>query len=478
MPSLTLTRIEELVAWGESEFLEFKQSAGQRGEAARTVCGMLNRPQPNGRYVLFGVTPDGKPVGQQMSDRTIEDVSAELQEISPKVSPQIDRVPVAEGREVIAVAVPAADRPPYSYKHRPYRRVGNTTTVMPEDEYRRILLERAHREGERWENRPAEDWTLDELDVNRIRRVVDMAQRRGRLDTPGDDPAELLRGLGLYTGGVLRQSAVVLFGKAEQVAARMSQCLLRVARFRGTERREFLDNRQFRGNAFDLLEQAERFLRETIPIAGRIVPGNMARVDEPRYPPSATREALINALCHRDYSVASGSIGVAVYDDRMEVTSTGPLHFGLTPEKLLEAHDPAPWNPNIANTFYRSGFSESWGRGTLEMAQLAVDAGLPRPQILDKNECVTVRFWSDHHAAQRNGTDSRKQAVLSLLERAGDSGLSKREIRDRLVPPASERQVRRALEELQDEELARSTKRGPAARWRITPRTAIPITDS
>ena len=471
MPSLTLARIEELAARGESEFLEFKQSTGQRGEAAKTVCGMLNRPQPNGRYVLFGVSPDGRPVGQQMGDRTIEDVSAELQEISPKVSPRIDRVPVTEGREVIAVAVPAADRPPYTYRRQPYRRVGNTTSVMPEDEYQRILLERAHREGVRWENRPAEGWSLDELDAGRIHYVIDLAKQRRKLNVPNSrNPADLLQGLGLYSEGVLRKSAVVLFAKAEPMEARMPQCLLRAARFRGTDRTEFLDNRQFHGNAFDLLEHAERFLSETTPVAGKIVPSNMARVDKPLYPPDATREALVNALCHRDYSIAGGSIHVAVYDDRLEVTSTGPLPFGLTPRVLLESEGPVskPWNPDIAGAFARCGFSERWGRGAAQMAKLAVDTGLPRPQILDENECVTVRFWNDHHAAQRHGTDSRKQMILSLLKRASDNGLSKREIHDRLVPPASERQVRRALEELQEEKLARSTKSGPAARWKLT----------
>ena len=471
MPSLTLTRIEELAAQGESEFLELKETTRQRDKAAQTICGMLNRPQPNGRYVLFGVTPDGKINGQQVSDRTIEEVAAEIREIRPPISPQIDRVPVAADREVIAVAVPAADRPPYLYKHRPYRRVGNTTTVMPGNEYERILLERRHREGDRWETQSAEDWSLDELDAERIHYVINLAKQRRKLNVPDSlDPADLLQGLGLYSEGVLRKSAVVLFGKAKLMAARMPQCLLRAARFRGTDREEFLDNRQFQGNAFDLLEHAERFLNETIPVAGKIVPGNMARVDKPLYPPNATREALVNALCHRDYSIAGGSIHVAVYDDRLEVTSTGPLPFGLTPRVLLESEGPVskPWNPNIAGTFERCGFSERWGRGAAQMAKLAVDTGLPRPQILDENECVTVRFWNDHHAAQRNGTDNRKRAILSLLERAGDNGLSRREIYDRLVPLASERQVRRALEELQKERLARITKSGPAARWKLT----------
>ena len=76
-----------------------------------------------------------------------------------------------------------------------------------------------------------------------------------------------------------------------------------------------MDNRQFNGNAFTLLANAERFLRDTLPIAGRFEQDRFERIDEPLYPPLATREALANALCHRDYSIGGGSVGIAVYDD-------------------------------------------------------------------------------------------------------------------------------------------------------------------
>ena len=116
------------------------------------------------------------------------------------------------------------------------------------------------------------------------------------------------------------------------------------------------------------------------------------RIDEPLYPPLATREALANALCHRDYSIGGGSVGIAVYDDRLEVTSSGSLHFGLTPEKLFVPHESRPWNPLIARTFYRRGIIEEWGSGTLKMAELTSSAGLPVPEIEDEGGAVTVRF--------------------------------------------------------------------------------------
>ena len=169
---------------------------------------------------------------------------------------------------------------------------------MDADEYHRILFERMHSER-RWENQPATGWSVDDLDAAEIRRTVDEAIRRGRLKDPGTrDSEDLLRGFGLYRDGILWCAAVVLFGSAERIEFDMPQCLLRVARFRGTDRSEFLDNRQFRGNAFTLLRSAERFLRDTLPIAGRIEADRFERIDEPLYPPLATREALANALCH------------------------------------------------------------------------------------------------------------------------------------------------------------------------------------
>ena len=319
---MTLDEITALVATGESETLEFKSTTGTRREAAKTVCAMLNQ---RGGYVLFGVTPHGGIVGQQVGGRTLEEVSAEIQRIEPPIFPTVERVRVAAGREVIAVGVNQGAAKPYVYQGSAYRRVGSTTLAMSADEYQRMLFERMHAE-QRWENQAAAGWSVEDLDANEIRRTVEEAIRRDRLEDPGTrEPAALLRGLGLLRDGVLWRAAVVLFGKDKRVEFELPQCTLRVARFRGLDRTEFLDNRQFYGNAFTLLRSAERFLRDTLPIAGRIEPDRFERIDEPLYPPLAVRESLANALCHRDYA-GSGSVGVGVYDDRLEVTSPGPLH--------------------------------------------------------------------------------------------------------------------------------------------------------
>ena len=193
--------------------------------------------------------------------------------------------------------------------------------------------------------------------------------------------------------------------------------------FAGISRTEFLDNRQHVGNAFDLFQWGQRFLLENLPIAGRIEPNLFARVDTPLYPPEALREALVNAICHRDYATGGGSIGIGMYDDRLEVTSTGVLHFGLTPEMLFEPHESRPWNPLIARVFYRRGIIESWGRGTIKMAELAEQAGLPRPEIEEIAGAVTVRFRPSRYVPPRRvGARSHRETAVHPPAAGGGSG--------------------------------------------------------
>ena len=462
---MTPEQIAMLIASGESEVLECKATTGTRREATATVCAMLNQ---RGGHVLFGVTADGRIVGQQVSERTIEEVNAEFRRIDPPAFPEIERVRLGRHLEVIVIRVSPGPAAPYRYRGSAYWRVGNTTQTMSADEHNRILFERVHSE-QRWENQPANGWSIDDLDVAEIRNTVAEAVRVGRLNEPGTrEPEDLLRGLGLIRDGVLLRAAAALFGSTERLEYDMPQCLLRVARFRGLDRSEFLDNRQFIGNAFTLLANAERFLRDTLPIASRFESGRMARIDEPLYPPLAMREVLANALCHRDYALGGGSIGVAVYDDRLEVTSTGPLHFGLTPDALFASHDSRPWNPLIARTFYRRGIIEEWGRGTIKMAELAAAAGLPHPEIEEVGDGVTVRFRRAREVPVREtevDLTDQQSAILRLL-RNSDRALALREIRSLVGEQTNERRLREDLAILKSKRLAKSTGRGRAARWK------------
>jgi ATP-dependent DNA helicase RecG len=383
-------QIAALAAAGESETIEFKKSTAEKDRACRTLCGFANG---NGGRLLFGVTPSGRVLGQVVGDRTLEELAREFQGFEPPLFPAVDRVAIGAGREVLALTVARGARAPVAFRGVAYERVLNTTRTMPRNTYQRLLLEEMHATV-RWENRPAADWDVSRLDHREMVLTLEESIRRGRMDDPGTrEPLEILRGLGLLVDDErLSRAAVVLFCKDDVQWPDFPQLLLKVARFKGIQRDEFLDNRQFHGNAFALMRRAERFLIDSLPVAGRIVPGRMEREDTPLLPVEALREALANAFVHRDYAIGGGSVGVALFDDRLEVISIGDLHFGLTPEALFRAHESKPWNPMIARTFYRRGIIETWGRGTLTIARLMREAGHEPPTVSVREGAVVVTF--------------------------------------------------------------------------------------
>ncbi len=461
---MQLEDVRQLVVAGESETAEFKTTTGQRSQGAKTLCGMLNG---RGGSVLFGVTPSGELVGQQVTDGTLADISAEVTRIDPRPFVEIDRIEVVEGRSVIVVRAGRGQNRPYRYRGQVYLRVGPTTVEATAEQQNRLLLEQ-HHGSERWENQTARGWSVADLDVHEVVTTLEESIRRGRAEDPGTrDPAEILRGFGLMREGELIRGAVILFGRSDRLLPDFPQALLRVGRFRGVDRSEFEDNRRFHGHMFELIRHAERFLLENVPVASRIVSGRLDRQDEPLYPPAALREALANAFCHRDYAIGGGSVGIGVYDDRLEITSSGPLHFGLRPEDLYVTHESMPWNPLIANILFRRGFIETWGRGTIKIVELSELAGLPRPEIETMAGAVSVRFRpARYEAPKRVGHDlsERRRAILQVLADARPRRLG--EIREALSEPVAPATLRDDLRFLRGLGLVSGEGHGMGASWK------------
>ena len=307
--------LEKLVSGGESSTVEFKKSTAQLRRAAETLCGMLNG---NGGKILIGVTPSGRIVGQQISDKTLREVADVISKFEPPAAITQTRIDIGDGKEVLMLeAVPNPESRPYAFDGRPFQRVGSTTSVLPQETYQQLLTERAHSRA-RWENRPAREYEISELDHEEILRTVRLGIAAGRLpESTGSDVPDILERLELFKKGSLNNAAVVLFGT--RFMPDYPQCQLRMARFRGVDKSQFVDQRQLEGHAFTLLDEAMLFLRRHLPVAGRVVPGLFEREDEPLFPLEALREALVNAFCHRDYTIVGGAVSLAIYDDRLEI---------------------------------------------------------------------------------------------------------------------------------------------------------------
>ncbi len=461
---MNLEELRGIAAEGESETTEFKKTTGELTAGMRTVCALLNR---RGGFVLFGVGDDGRLSGQVINAGTRKEVAEYLRRIEPPAFPDMEEVPLDVDKRVLALRVTGGGGP-YTYDGRSYVRSGSTTSVMPQLEYQRLLVEKLHGVA-RWENRPAEGMELEHLDAQGIVRATEEAIRRGRLDDPGTrDIATLLMGFNLMDEDGLLNAALVLFGKPDRLAARFPQCSLRMARFRGRDTLGVMDdNRQEVGNAFDLLIRGQRFLRDHLPVAGRVLPNIFERVDDPLYPPVALREALANAICHRDYAEAGGAVNVAVFDDRLEISSTGLLPFGITPASLLRVHRSRPRNPLIAEVFFRSGIIERFGRGTLLMVNQTTEAGLTAPEWSEQTSEVVVTFRPTEYLPPTrvaHDLSDLQRSVLSLLDARGPSAIGR--LTDSL-PQVPKRTLQDNLFMLRHYGLVELEGRGRGAHWKL-----------
>lgn len=461
---MNLEQLQQLVAEGESARLEFKKSTGELRRGMETLCGFLN---VHGGTVLFGVTPAGKIQGQDVSDPTLREIAEEIKRIDPPITGDLERVELENGRTVLALSVDAGPMAPYIYSGRPFRRVASTTSLMPQAEYRRRLLQRDHAR-DRWENQPAIGYRVEDLDPKEIQQTVTESIAVGRLLGPWTDVADTLSKFHLLVEDVPTQAAVIAF--AREPLPDYPQCALRLARFRGVTKDEFLDQNQMTGHAFLLLREAMLFLRRHLPVAGRFEEGVLERIDEPLFPVLALREAVVNALIHRDYAIYGGAVHVAIYDDRVEVISAGTLPFDQTPADLTRDHESRPRNPHLADVFYRRGLIERWGRGTQKIVALCVDVGHPAPQFEERAGSVVVRFLVKGYVPpHRVGHDltERQRRILFLLS----DGLPKRsgEIRIQFAPPLAKTTLGEELDLLRTLGLVLRTGHGAGARWMLKP---------
>ncbi|MFO7687994.1 MAG: ATP-binding protein [Desulfobacterales bacterium] len=461
---MDIKELKALVSGGESEILEFKKSTGQLRRAAETLCGMLNG---TGGRVLIGVAPEGRILGQTISDKTLREVAEMLRKFEPPAAISQARVNIADGKQVLVLeAIPNPESRSYALKGRPYQRQGTTTSIMPQETYQRLLSERTHSRT-RWENQYVEEYEIPDLDKNEILKTVRLGIDAGRLpESTGTNVSDILHRMGLLKEDRPNNAAVVLFG--ERFMPDFPQCQLRMARFRGLNKSEFFDQRQIDGHAFLLIEEAMLFLRRHLPVAGRIVPGLFEREDEPLFPLEALREALVNAFCHRDYSIIGGAVSLAIFDDRLEIWSDGILPFNLKPEDLKKDHASRPRNPIIAQVFYLRGMIERWGRGTQKIVELCVKAGHPEPEFGEQAGSVWVRFLpSGYIAPHRVAHDltERQRELLQILAQQGSAPL--REIRKCLSSPPSDRMIQEDLAHLRRLGMVHPSGRGRGALYRL-----------
>jgi len=372
--NMKTTDLSKSIGANESTTIEWKQSLAEINEIIETVAGFANT---EGGRIFIGVSPEGKILGVQLGKGSIEKMVNQIaQKTDPKIYPKIATKKI-DGKEVIVIDVKEAHDHLALAFGRPYKRVGRSTVKMSKDEYERLILEK-HKSKLYFDEQICKGARNTDISKEKLLSFVKKArEQRGLSIDRGSSVPDILRKLKLLKDGRLTNAAVLLFGTNTQNY--FLQAELKAIRFKGIdETKPMLDFKTIGGDAITLLEKAESFIYDHIPMNAWIESGKLQRQEKWLYPPDAIREALANALAHRDYA-SSGKLQVRIFDDRLEIWNPGLLPPPLTVENLKGRHDSIPRNPLIAKVFFWIKFSEDVGSGTSKIIQWCREWGLPEP---------------------------------------------------------------------------------------------------
>jgi ATP-dependent DNA helicase RecG len=241
---------------------------------------------------------------------------------------------------------------------------------------------------------------------------------------------------------------------------------MRLARFSGENEME--DSKVLEVHAFGAIEQAEDFIRRHVPIASTLT-DRIARDDSPAYPWLAIREALMNAVVHRDYSAFDGGISISIYQDRIEIWSSGELPNGMTVQDLKEARISRLRNPDIAHVFWLRGFIEAFGTGAARILAQCAQAGLPEPEWRVGSGGVRLTLRSSRTASAAPAElNARQRAFLEAA--SSGSRITVAEYSQRFAQSVSQRQARNDLSQLATWGYLRREGKGPSTGYVRTSR--------
>jgi len=370
----------------ESETVEFKKSTAQTDRALKTVCAFLNH---KGGTIYFGVDDKNKLIGQDVSDSTIRSISQKIRhKIRPEVSPEIKILEI-KSKKVIEVNIKEGMNKPYYLDGIAYKRVGTESLAIAPEELERIILDKRDKH---WDSEICEDTVLDDIDESKVRWFLKEAiSQRGLKISENAKLKDMLTQLKLMQDDKLTNAAILLFGNNPEqnfIQSEVKCIALPTAQFV----KPYTTYQAYEGNLFEQVDKSVAFILENIRRPLWVEPGEVAARHLYEIPREAVREAVVNAIVHRDY-ISPSKVQVRVFPDRVEIWNPGQLPYQLKISDLKNSHPSIPYNPLIFRQFYRAVYVEDVGGGTVDIIGMCTDRRLPEPEFEQKmgNFVITIR---------------------------------------------------------------------------------------
>jgi len=425
----------------EDQNIEFKES--WRDEYLKWICGFANA---QGGKIFIGKDDDGKVTGLKDAKELMEAIPNNVKDV---LGIMVD-VDLHSSKKVEFIKITIEPYPyPVNYKGQYHYRSGSTKQELKGAALDKFLLQKI---GKRWDGVPVPKVSVKELKQETFDFFRKKALKSQRINEESltDTNEHLLENLQLKEGEYLKRAAIMLFHPSPENFVTGSY--IKIGYFQTDDELIFQD--EIHGN---LLEQIEKTIDLLFAkyIKAEISYENITRVEKYEYPKEAIREALLNAIAHKDYS-GGVSIQISVYRDKIIFWNEGQLPENWTIKNLLEKHASRPFNPDIANALFRSGYIESWGRGTIKIIKECKQAGIPEPVFSYDSSDISVEFrkdiYNEEYLKSLNLNERQIKAVLYLKEKGKINNSDYQNLNN-----VSRETATRDLKELIDRQLMKSS---------------------
>jgi ATP-dependent DNA helicase RecG len=390
----------------ETQNIEYKCS--WRDEYLKWICGFANA---NGGVIFIGKDDEGKVVGISDSKKLMEEIPNKVKDT---LGILVD-VNLHKSKQGVFIEIVVEPYPyPVNYKGQYHVRSGSTKQELKGAALDKFLLQK---KGKRWDGVPVPKVAVKDLKQETFEFFRKRAFKSQRIDEDSltDSSEHLIANLQLKEGEYLKRAAILLFHSNPEKF--VTGAYIKIGYFQSDDDLKFQD--EIHGNLFEQIEKAMDLLFTKYTKAEISYEG-INRVEKFEYPKEAVREALLNAIAHKDYS-GGVPIQISVYRDKIIFWNVGQLPENWTVKNLLEKHASRPYNPDIANALFRSGYIESWGRGTIKIIKECKQAGIPEPVFSYDSSDISVEFrkdiYNEKYLQSLDLSERQVKAVLYLKEK-------------------------------------------------------------
>lgn len=409
----------------ETQNIEYKEI--WKDDYLKCIAGFANA---SGGKLYVGINDSGEVIGVTNTKKLLEDIPNKIVSILGII--QEVHLREKENKSFIEIIINPSSVP-ISYKGAYYIRSGSTMQELKGSDLQNFILRKI---GKTFDELSTTSAGINEIDEKTVNKFIRKAIKANRIssDAEKDSIAEIIANLKLQNGeGKLKNAAILLFGK--DTLKFFKSAVFKIGRFGQTDHDlRFQD--VIEGNIFEMPDKVIETLRSKYLVSPIRYEG-LQRIEELEYPEEALREAILNAVIHKDYTGVHTQM--SIYNDKLILWNDGMLPDGLNAKMLKGKHPSKPRNIDIANIFFKAGYIEAWGRGIAKIIDGCKNAGLPEPDIEEYAGGFQITFYKgDQKSVEKSvekGVEKSVEKIAVLMstnpyitqkELSGATGLSRR----------------------------------------------------